>query len=124
MKTGRRAFLQAAGTVSAVAAVAVKPLGVLAAGHTELRRSHFAPLVGQQFSVAQAPAGLTLLALHALPHTGEIERSFRIVFEVQGEGRLAQDTWQISHPALGSHAVFLSPNDAQGRLVEAVFNRG
>lgn len=123
MKTGRRAFLQAAGTVSAVAAVAVKPLGTLAVGHAELRRSHFAPLVGQQFAVAQAPAGLTLLALHALPHSGEIERSFRVVFEVQGE-RLAQDTWQISHPALGSHDVFLSPNDAQGRLVEAVFNRG
>ena len=125
MKTGRRAFLCSAGAMSAATAAVAQPLAALAAGPggQELRRSHFMPLLGQGFTVAQVQSTLTLQSLHALSHSQEAERSFRAVFTVQGEG-LAQNTWQISHPALGSHAVFLSPNDADGRLVEAVFNRG
>lgn len=111
--------------MSAAAAAVAQPLAALAEGpgEQELRRSHFVPLLGQGFAVAQAQSTLTLQSLHALPHSQEMDRSFRAVFAVRGDG-LAQDTWQISHPVLGSHAVFLSPNDAGGRLVEAVFNRG
>ena len=123
MKTGRRAFMQVAGAFPAAAAASSIPMGVSAVA-MELRRSHFQPLLGHSFSIAGEVSELRLVSLAALPHTLHGDRSFSALFELSRPGALLQDTWEISHPALGSHAVFLSPSDAQGGLLEAVFNRG
>ncbi|CAB5660449.1 Uncharacterised protein [Delftia tsuruhatensis] len=124
MKTGRRAFMRAAGVLPAAVAVAAAPLAAPAATAQQLCRRHFQPLLGQDFSVEKSGVRLRLLALEDLPHAREGERSFSAVFELGDGVPPAQDTWEISHPALGRHAVFLSPGDARGRRVEAVFNRG
>lgn len=123
MKTGRRAFMQVAGALPAAVAASSIPMGASAAG-TELRRSHFQPLLGHRFSVAGEDAELRLVSLSALPHALQSDRSFSALFELSRPGALPQNTWEIAHPALGRHAVFLSPSDAQGGLLEAVFNRG
>ena len=123
MKTGRRAFMQVAGALPAAAAASSIPMGVSAVA-MELRRSHFQPLLGHNFSVAGEEAGLRLVSLGALPHALQSDRSFSALFELSRPGALPQNTWEIAHPALGRHAVFLSPSDAQGGLLEAVFNRG
>lgn len=123
MKTGRRAFMQVAGALPAAAAVSGIPVIACAAG-MELRRSHFQPLLGHNFSVAGEEAELRLVSLGALPHALQSDRSFSALFELSRPGALPQNTWEIAHPALGRHAVFLSPSDAQGGLLEAVFNRG
>jgi hypothetical protein len=34
-----------------------------------------------------------------------------------------QSTYTLHHPALGHHHLLLSPNDARGEILEAVFNR-
>jgi hypothetical protein len=36
---------------------------------------------------------------------------------------LGQQTFPVSHPRLGRFTLFVSPNDAEGRVVEAIFNR-
>ncbi|MBB1652939.1 MULTISPECIES: DUF6916 family protein [Delftia] len=123
MKTERRAFMQVVGALPAAVAASSIPMGGSAAG-AELRRSHFQPLLGQNFSVAGEGTQLRLVSLSALPHALQSDRSFSALFELSRPGALPQNTWEIAHPALGSHAVFLSPSDAQGGLLEAVFNRG
>lgn len=126
-QSNRRAFMKVAG---ALPAAAIAPGTVLAGvqttpdGGTMLLRRHFEPLMGQIFSVeGHQAAALTLVALSDIPHCTSRDRSFRAVFEVAAAEGLPQNLWQLSHPAVGTHAIFLSPNDAAGRVVEAVFNR-
>ena len=126
-QSNRRGFMKVAG---ALPAAAITSGTVLAGTQTTpdggamLLRRDFEPLVGQVFSVdgGQA-AALTLVALGDVPHCTHRDRSFRAVFEVAAAEGLPQNLWQLSHPAVGTHAIFLSPNDAAGRVVEAVFNR-
>lgn len=97
---------------------------------TQLTRRDFQSLLDQPFSVvtegtqASAARRLRLLALSDVPYSRDPNLSFTATFEVLGDARVEQSMWQLSHPVLGVHAVFLSPNDGEGRLVEAVFNRG
>lgn len=115
-------------------AAAVAPGAVLAvsagegkaAMSTQLTRRDFQSLLDQQFSVVAEGAArrLRLLALSDVPHCRDPNLSFTATFEVEGDRGVAQAVWQLTHPELGAHAVFLSPNDGEGRLVEAVFNRG
>lgn len=119
-------------------AAAVAPSAVLAVSAGEgkaamsmqLTRRDFQSLLDQQFSVvtegaqASAPRRLRLLALSDVPHCRDPNLSFTATFEVVGGTGVEQSMWQLTHPELGAHAVFLSPNDGEGRLVEAVFNRG
>ena len=126
-QSNRRSFMKVAG---ALPAAAIVPGVVLAseqrATHAVpiLLRRDFEPLVGQVFTVEGNPAAaLTLVALDDVPHCANRDRSFRAVFAVTAAEGLSQNLWQLSHPAVGTHDVFLSPNDAAGRVVEAVFNR-
>ena len=126
-QSNRRAFMKVAGAWPAAALV---PGAVLAGEQRAaqvgpmLLRSDFEPLIGQIFTVEGSPAAaLTLVALDNVPHCANRDRSFRAVFEVAAAEGLPQNLWQLSHPAVGTHDVFLSPNDAAGRVVEAVFNR-
>lgn len=125
----RRGFLKAAGSLSAAgvapATTAAAWASSPATSQPELRRSHLQALLGERFSVSaagQSPVSVQLLAVDSLGPGTDQERSFRAVFE--SAGGFSQNTCQLSHPALGEHLVFLSPNDAQGRRLEAVFHRG
>lgn len=127
MKNGRRAFLQAAGIAPAAAVAgfaAAAPRAATPKG--ELRRSDFAPFAGERFEFAQDmfdKVGAKLASAAPLGRTADGERSFRLLFEADAGKRLAQGTWRVSHPALGTVVMFVSPNDAEGRLAEAIFNR-
>lgn len=127
MKNGRRAFLQAASVAPAAAVTGLAATAVRAApAGGELRRSHFAPLAGERFEFEQdvfEKVGARLASATPLPRAPDGDRSFRLLFEVEEGQRLAQGSWRVTHPALGPQVVFLSPNDAEGRVVEAIFNR-
>ena len=128
MKNGRRAFLQAAGIAPAAAVAGfatAAPRSLSPSG--ELRRSHFAPLSGERFEFGQEifdKVEATLVSATPLERAADGDRSFRLVFEAEAGKRLAQGSWRVTHPALGTVAIFVSPNDAEGRFAEAVFNRG
>lgn len=125
----RRTLMEA--SVASVLLTGATAASAKTAEGASLELRHFVPLVGENFHIT--PVGSSGAPSHALvlrqagpltdtPRATDPQRSFRLVFECPGTG-VAQDTWQLEHPALGRHAVFLSPNDAQGRLVEAVFLR-
>lgn len=122
MTPTRRRLLQAVSMAPTLAA----PLSALSAQPArELRRRDFEPLLSKTFSAEQAAgASVTLVLKTATPLSvdQDADRCFRLTFEAP-QGDMTQGLWNLSHPALGSHALFLSPNDAQGREVEAVFNR-
>ncbi len=128
MKQGRRAFLQAAGIAPAAAAVTgLAATGVLAApAPGEMRRSHFSALAGERFEVELGvfeKVGAKLASVTPLPRAADGERSFRLLFEAEPGKHIAQGSWRVTHPAIGTRVMFLSPNDAEGRVAEAVFNR-
>jgi hypothetical protein len=127
MKNGRREFLRAAGLAPAAAVTGLAATAAHAAPVVgELRRSHFAPLAGERFEFEQdvfEKVGARLAHVAPLPRAADGERSFRLLFEAEDGKRLAQGSWRVTHPALGTQVVFLSPNDAEGRVAEAVFNR-
>lgn len=131
----RRDFLKTAGALPAAAVIA--PSAVFAhakpsseAPARELLRSDFEPLIGQEFSISEmsnnSPAfgSIQLKVLEELHYDTDRERSFRAVFQAVGEQGVPQNSWMLTHPALGTHMVFMSPNDATGRVIEAIFNRG
>ncbi|XAH23524.1 hypothetical protein AAFF27_26730 [Xylophilus sp. GW821-FHT01B05] len=125
MSRSRRSFLQSAGAVPVAAATGFAATPALAAG-AEMRRSHFMPLVGEHFGFARdglPAAGATLVSATPLPGAADTDRCFQLLFAVGAGQQVVQDSWLLSHPRLGSHTVFVSPNDAEGRSVEAVFNR-
>ena len=127
MKTGRRAFLQAAGFAPAVAVTGLAAAAPRAAGvNGELRRSHFTPLAGERFEFEQEvfeKVGAKLASATPLARAADGERSFRLLFEAEAGKRLAQGSWRVTHPALGTVVMFVSPNDAEGQVAEAIFNR-
>jgi hypothetical protein len=127
MKNSRRAFLQAAGFAPAVAVTGFAAAAPRAAGDAgELRRSHFAPLAGERFEFEQDvfdKVGAKLASATPLVHATDGERSFRLLFEAETGKRLAEGSWRVTHPALGTVVMFVSPNDAEGRVAEAIFNR-
>src|SRR5256885_5697090 len=105
MKTGRRAFMQVAGALPAAAAASSISMGVSAVA-MELRRSHFQPLLGQNFSVAGEAAELRLVALSALPHALQSDRSFSALFELSRPGADRKSTRLNSSHLVISYAVF------------------
>lgn len=126
MTTNRRAFLQAAGLAPAAAFTGAAAAAAPAAVTGELKRSHFAPLTGQRFEFERevmSAIAATLTEASPLAGAADGERSFRLLFEAQAGQRLEEGSWRVTHPALGSVVVFVSPNDAQGRIAEAIFNR-
>lgn len=128
--SSRRRFLQAAGSAPVLAmAAAGTPALASAALDGPLRRSDFVPCVGQLFDF-EAPAGgpgvrarlqqVQDLAAGSL----QPELSFSLLFAPESGAALTQGTWRFRSAQGPSGLMFLSPNDAQGRELEAVFNRG
>ncbi len=127
MKQGRRAFLQAAGIAPAAAVTGLAATAASAAVVSgELRRAHFEPLVGERFAFEPdvfTRIGARLVSATPLAKAADGERSFRLLFDVDEGGSLGQGSWRVTHPALGTQVLSVSPNDADGRVVEAIFNR-
>lgn len=128
----RRTLLKAASLTPAAASAGLAHAGT-SSWHQQkthapdtLLRSHFAPLKGEAFAFRKAGgihATAILQLADPLPGADDGEVSFRLVFQAAEHQPLMQDTWEVFHPALGGHAIFVSPNDAAGREIEAVFNR-
>ena len=93
----------------------------------------FTPLVGTAFTIT-FPDGvfeLTLVAVEPLgtraprPDVPDFRTTpFSLVFLGPLAPILPQQTWDLAHPALGTHGIFLVPiGPGQGRMrYEAVFN--
>ena len=126
MDANRRTFLQLAGLASAAPVAAVGALQP-ASGDVppELTRAAFEALRGERFVFETQPPQTVeakLVGVEPLPQAGNPEASFRLEFAVEA-GSLPQRTFSVTHPRLGRFALFVSPNDAAGRVVEAIFNR-
>ncbi len=133
MRSGRRNFLHLAGAAPATALAGLVGAGVAQAASSArssvLARSTFTPLVGEEFvfeTSALETARARLVKVDGLAHAGparDPEGAFRLLFETVPGDALKQQTFPVSHPRLGRFALFVSPNDSQGRVVEAIFNR-
>lgn len=122
--TGRRHFLQLAGSMSVAPGLALAASAESASSPHMLQRGDFAPLLGHAFDVDAGAARMRLVEVGALPNCSDRECSFHLQFQVISGQPVRQGTWAIEHPRLGRHLVFLSPNGVGGMQVEAVFNRG
>lgn len=130
MNRQRRSLLKVVG-ISPAAASAGLAHAVLGAsaqptpGERLLLR-HFARLQGESFRFSMpdgAQSSAVLQCAEPLQGTTDGEQNFRLVFAPVQDQPVAQGTWEVTHPALGTHAIFVSPNDARGAEIEAVFNR-
>jgi hypothetical protein len=128
MTPKRRSFLQLAGLAPAAAAGLVAPLAAHAvAAPSPLTRSAFAAHVGEDFAFqldAFGSRNARLVSVEALQGARDAESSFRLLFRLpEKSAGLAQQTYRVDHPQMGQVTMFVSPNDAEGRIVEAIFNR-
>ena len=130
MRNDRRSFLRMAGAAPAAGLAGLAAAGSAgAAVHaTAPGRDAFAAAQGDEFTFhvdALNSRTLRLVQVEPLPHpVKRIDdgRSFRLVFEAPEGAGLAQATYRVVHPRLGEFALFVSPNDGEGRELEAVFN--
>lgn len=121
----RRSFLQWAAIAPAVPVTATVAAAPTSAPQHWQRR-HFAPLQGERFTFernALETVDAKLVRVEPLGPGQDAQENFRLVFACES-GSLPQETLYASHASLGRFALFVSPNDAAGREVEAVFNRG
>lgn len=131
MSANRRRFLQMAGIApaGAVASVMAAPRPAAKAADSMLTCSEFARCVGDTFIFEKAVFGDVNVKLAAVaPLAGctalaQREDRFSLRFEASGEGSLEQASYRVHHARLGDFVMFVSPRDAEGRVVEAVFNR-
>lgn len=98
-----------------------------------LKLADFLPLVGTAFTIA-FPDGTLDLTLGAIepngtraprPDVPELRAEpFSLVFLGPLRPVLPQRTWELAHPVLGTHAIFLVPIGPAGDRMryEAVFN--
>jgi hypothetical protein len=131
MGSDRRAFLQFAGLAPAAAA------GLAGLGGTAhaavmpatLTRSAFLPCIGDAFAFEGGAFELRTARLARVETLqqgamrDDPENAFSLRFELEGVTPMAQDTYRVSHPRLGRFVLFVSPRDAEGKVLEAVFNR-
>jgi hypothetical protein len=131
MSANRRTFLQLASlapTAAVAGVVAPREASAKAPDHT-LTRSTFERCLGDEFIFEKAVFGevvARLAAVDAHPGTWSAanrEGRFNLRFETLGSGVLEQASYRVHHARLGDFVLFVSPNDAQGRIIEAVFNR-
>ena len=131
MKPTRRTFLQYASLAPASLAAGVTAASPAPgeARRSALNRSDFLALVGDEFTFETSAVEKIVARLVSadpivsrLP-TQDAEGAFRLLFETAPGESLAQQTLPVAHPRLGRFALFVSPNDAHGRIVEAIFNR-
>ena len=128
MASTRRSFLQFAGLAPAAAAGLVAPAAFAASGtqagaesNLALTRSRFAQCVGEEFQFEKGAFDHGNANLARIDGAGE--NSFSLCFLAATPGSIAQDSYRVTHARLGRFVMFVSPNDAEGRVVEAVFNR-
>ena len=128
----RRSFLRLAGAapVAGLAALGASASGASSVNAGRLpERAAFLACVGETFECATGALDshqIRLARVEPLPHpvSGVDDgRSFRLFFEVPEGRAIAQDTHRFRHDRLGEFALFVSPSDARGRVLEAVFNR-
>lgn len=129
MESNRRKFLQMAGIAPAaavtggLASAASAPKGGVA-----LTREAFSRCTGQRFVFSESPVesvGAKLVEIEALRNAKsgiDDGRSFRLLFEADQGASLKQMTYRVEHAQFGSFAMFVSPNDVEGRVAEAIFN--
>lgn len=93
----------------------------------------FTPLVGTAFAVTFTDGTLELTLAAVEPHGTRAARPgvpdfrtepFSLVFHGPLRPILPQRTWDLAHPSLGTHGIFLVPIGPQGDRMryEAVFN--
>lgn len=91
-------------------------------------RAAFAAAQGEEFTFhvdALTSRTVRLVQVDPLPQpVKRIDdgRSFRLQFEAPDGAGLAQATYRVVHTRLGEFPLFVSPNDAEGRELEAIFN--
>lgn len=128
MNRQRRSLLKAVGISPAAASTglahAMRAPAKPAPGAQLLLR-HFAPLQGESFhfGLNGSQSSAVLRRAEPLPGASDTEQNFRLVFTPDGPHAVVQGTWDVTHPALGRHAIFVCPNDARCAEIEAVFNR-
>ncbi len=120
------------GTSGAPLPVTGKPLPpeTTASSSYGLTLSAFAPQLGTEFTVVDAAGARSALTLVAARDEGIGTRAvldrgecFSLSFESSGPS-LDQDTYQLSHPALGEFPLFIVPGRPASRATyTAIFNR-
>jgi Domain of unknown function (DUF6916) len=92
-----------------------------------LPRDALAREVGTRFRIRSGPfAGVELLLSALEERTAAKDYdAFSLMFDGPAQPRLPQATYELEHPALGAHAVFIVPvaDLAPGIRYEAAFNR-
>ena len=135
----RRRFLALGPVLAATAASGpsslmkdVFPARVASAAPGELVRSTFVPHVNGTFTVHVGPLqriATRLVAIEDLPGAAHAaadrEGRFALFFDGPGAEALAQGTYSLEHPALGTFPLFLVPVGGRDdvRHYQAVFNR-
>lgn len=115
--------------VTAAAATLTTAGTAAAAGRTPhmWRRSSYAGLVGQRFSVGGSSRGLHLTAVRNLPNgPAGSEKGFLLIFRgPHGTAFAAHDIPRLHHRSLGTVPMFLSPGSSSsaGQSFVAVVNR-
>lgn len=93
----------------------------------EMHKEHFEPHVGTAFQVRGAAGEAADLELTEASATGQDPRfeQFSLLFSGPAAAFLPQGTYEFSHPALGSFALFIVPigQGAGAIRYQAVFNR-
>ena len=128
MGTDRRTFLQFAGiapTAAVARTAAASEAPSRAADHT-LTCSAFEACVGQDFTFekevfGEVVARLATVSAHAGCNAVQREGRFSLYFDASKP--VPQGSYRVHHAKLGDFLLFVSPKDAQGRELEAVFNR-
>ncbi len=92
----------------------------------DLTYEHFADLIGERFHAVGADGielELDLADAEQRAANPSATQGFSLVF--RGDKLLEQQTFQVDHPRLGSHHIFLVPLAAteEGATYEAVFSR-
>jgi hypothetical protein len=92
-----------------------------------LTHEAFAPHVGSAFALRRAPAALELELVEVTPLGTEPadrgRRSFSLEFDGPADPTLAQATVELTHPALGTLAMFIVPigRDERHTRYQAIF---
>jgi hypothetical protein len=121
----RRDFIQTAGALGALALAGNAGHGAPGLRLESLRAEDFGRHLGQTFTI-QEPGGRRRHAQLTRVHRGRARpnsRSFSLIFHLPGKTRLPHQTYAVSHPEMGSFALFLGavgPHASSVRL-EAVF---
>lgn len=123
----RRYFIRVGAAVGLSGLLAKFALGAPALALDVFSSStNFTPLLGQGFKVAAGSIRLgevTLTEVTDAPGKVTAGASFSLLFDTSGVKPFPQSTYIVTHPALGTFAMFLSPVGQSGHTCEAVINR-